>query len=93
MRSAHFLFHDYELNADRIGAAAQLPESIVTNWQRFSTGLWRVPKGDIQAAYCADTFPKIKVFMHDGHLFTNCGGHFSGPSASGSGLLSVDSSG
>ncbi|HWN94002.1 MAG TPA: hypothetical protein VNT99_03125 [Methylomirabilota bacterium] len=37
-----------------------------------------MPEGDIQAAYCADTFPKIKVFMHEGHRFTNCGGHFSG---------------
>ena len=60
------------------GAAAQLPESIVTNWRRFSSGLWRVPEGDIQAAYCAETFPKIKVFMHECRLFTNCGGHFSG---------------
>ena len=60
------------------GEAAQLPESVVTNWRRFSSGLWRAPEGDIQAAYCAETFPKIKVFMHEGHLFTNCGGHFSG---------------
>lgn len=53
-------------------------ERIITDWRRFSSGLWRVPEGDIQAAYCADTFPKIKVFMHEGRLFTNCGGHFSG---------------
>jgi hypothetical protein len=61
------------------GAAAPLPERIVTDWRRFSSGLWRVPEGDIQAAYCADVFPKVKVFMHEGRLFTNCGGHFSGP--------------
>lgn len=61
------------------GEAAQLPERVVTDWRRFSSGLWRVPEGDIQAAYCADTFPKIKVFMHEGRLFTNGGGHFSGP--------------
>jgi hypothetical protein len=61
------------------GAAGQLPERIVTDWRRFSSGLWRVPDGDIQAAYCADIFPKVKVFMHEGRLFTNCGGHFSGP--------------
>jgi hypothetical protein len=60
------------------GDAAQLPERIITHWRRFSSGLWRVPEGDIQAAYCADTFPKIKIFMHEGRLFTNCGGHFSG---------------
>jgi len=61
------------------GEAAQLPDRIVTGWRRFSSGLWRVPEGDIQAAYCADIFPKVKVFMHEGRLFANCGGHFSGP--------------
>jgi hypothetical protein len=59
------------------------PEKVVTGWRRFSSGLWRVPEGDIQAAYCADTFPKVKVFTHDGHPFANCGGHFSGPIAAG----------
>jgi len=46
---------------------------IVTHWRRFSSGLWRVPRGDIADAYCADTFPKIKVFQHEGRLFTNGG--------------------
>ena len=50
---------------------------IVTHWRRFSNGLWRVPEGDIAAAYCADTFPKIKVFTHEGRLFTNCGCNYS----------------
>jgi hypothetical protein len=59
--------------------APQLPERIVADWRRFSSGLWRVPEGDIQAAYCADIFPKVTVFIHEGRLFTNCGGHFSGP--------------
>lgn len=36
-----------------------------------------MPKGDIAAAYCADTFPNIKAFTHEGRLFTNCGCHFS----------------
>lgn len=53
------------------------PPRIVTHWRRFSTGLWRVPEGDIAAAYCADTFPKIKVFTHEGRWFTNCGCHYS----------------
>jgi hypothetical protein len=61
------------------GEVAPLPERIVADWRRFSSGLWRVPEGDIQAAYCADIFPKVKVFMHESRLFTNCGGHFSGP--------------
>ena len=56
-----------------------LPPRLVTHWRRLSSGLWRVPEGDIQAAYCAETFPKVKVFTHAGRLFTNCGGHSSGP--------------
>lgn len=59
--------------------APALPERIVTDWRRFSSGLWRLSEGDIQAAYCADTFPKVKVFRHTGRLFANCGGHFSEP--------------
>jgi hypothetical protein len=50
---------------------------IVTHWQRFSNGLWRVPEGDIATAYCADTFPKIKVFTHEARMFTNCGCNYS----------------
>ena len=60
-----------------MNAAQSNPPRIVTHWRRFSNGLWRVPEGDIAAAYCADTFPKIKVFTHEGRLFTNCGCHFS----------------
>jgi len=56
---------------------ANNPPRIVTHWRRFSNGLWRVPEGDIAAAYCADTFPKLKVFTHEGRLFTNCGCNFS----------------
>ncbi len=52
-------------------------QRIVTHWRRFSSGLWRVPEGDIAAAYCADTFPKISVFTHEGRLFTNCGCNYS----------------
>jgi hypothetical protein len=53
------------------------PPRVVTHWRRFATGLWRVPEGDIAAAYCADTFPKIKAFTHEGRLFTNCGCNYS----------------
>jgi hypothetical protein len=49
------------------------PERIITDWRRFSCGLWRIPEGDISAAYCADTFPRLKVFSEAGQLFTNCG--------------------
>jgi hypothetical protein len=59
------------------------PEKVVIGWRRFSSGLWRVPEGDISAAYSGETFPKIKVFSLEGGLFTNCGGHFSGPVAAG----------
>jgi len=61
----------------------QSPDKVVTHWRRFSSGLWRVPEGDISAAYCAESFPKIKVFIHEGKLFTNGGGHFSGPVGAG----------
>jgi hypothetical protein len=35
------------------GGMPTFPERIVVHWRRFSSGLWRVPEGDIQAAYCA----------------------------------------
>lgn len=53
------------------------PQRIVAHWKRFACGLWRLPEGDISAAYCADTFPKLKAFVHEGRLFTNCGSLFS----------------
>jgi hypothetical protein len=52
------------------------PIRVVTPWQRFSSGLWRVPEGDISAAYSADTMPRVKVFTHEGRLYT-CGGGYS----------------
>ena len=53
------------------------PARVEVHWRRFSSGLWRVPEGDISAAYCADTFPKVKVFTHEGRLYTNCGSCYS----------------
>lgn len=53
------------------------PHRITTDWRRFTCGLWRMPEGDIDAAYCADIFPKLKVFTHEGRLYTNGGCHFS----------------
>lgn len=58
-------------------APAALPERIITNWRRFSMGLWRVPRGDINNAYSASTMPKVSVFTHAGRLFTNGGSSFS----------------
>jgi hypothetical protein len=54
-----------------------IPTRIEVHWRRFSSGLWRVPEGDVSAAYCADTFPKVKVFTHEGRLYTNCGSCYS----------------
>lgn len=48
------------------------PETVTTGWRRFSSGLWRVPEGDIHAAYSGQSLPKLKVFHHDGAPFT-CG--------------------
>jgi len=59
-----------------LSGAMKLPrfkERIVTGWQRFSSGLWRLPKGDIYDAYCADQFPKLKTFVEGGHLLTTMG--------------------
>lgn len=49
--------------------------SVVTHWRRFSNGLWRVPEGDIAAAYSADKMPNVKVFTHENRIYTNGGGH------------------
>jgi hypothetical protein len=48
---------------------------IVTPWRRFSCGLWRVSEGDISSAYSADILPRVRVFTHEGRLYTNGGGH------------------
>lgn len=63
------------MNVHNLSNTSPSPSRIVVLWRRFSSGLWRVPEGDIAAAYCADTFPKIKVFTHEGRWFTNCGCH------------------
>jgi len=55
------------------------PECITVNWRRLSSGLCRVPEGDIHAAYSAESFPRVAVFTHEGRLFTNCGVHYHGP--------------
>lgn len=54
------------------------PQRIITDWRRFVCGLWRLKQGDISAAYCADIFPKLKVFVHEGRSYANCGNLFSG---------------
>src|ERR1041385_1103282 len=46
---------------------------IVAHWKRFACGLWRLPEGDISAAYCADTFPRLKAFPHEGRLYMTGG--------------------
>ena len=50
------------------------PREILIEPCRLACGLWGYKEGDIRVAYCADTFPKIKTFLHEGQLFTNCGG-------------------
>jgi hypothetical protein len=52
-------------------------ERIITHWRRFSMGLWRVPEGDIAAAYSASTMPKVSIFAYKGRWFTNGGCAFS----------------
>jgi hypothetical protein len=50
------------------------PNEITVEPSRLAMDIWGEPEGDIAAAYCADTFPKMKVFTHDGQLFANLGG-------------------
>jgi hypothetical protein len=50
------------------------PKEIIVEPSRLASGIWGEPEGDINAAYCADIFPKIRTFVHEGQLFTNCGG-------------------
>jgi hypothetical protein len=57
--------------------AAPPLERIVTNWRRFSSGLWRVSEGYIAAAYSVSTLPKVQTFTHEGRFFTNGGSCFS----------------
>src|SRR5207249_6190426 len=42
------------------------PECVTVNWRRLSSGLWRVREGDIHAAYSAENFPRVAVFIHEG---------------------------
>lgn len=49
------------------------PEEISVEPSRLSIGLWGETEGDIASAYCAHTFPKIRCFTHEAHLFTNTG--------------------
>lgn len=64
------------------------PEEIIVEPLRLEIGIWGYPEGDISAAYCADTFPKVKTFRHDGQEFTNLGG--SGSSVTCYPLLAAD---
>ena len=59
-------------------APSAWPECVTVNWRRLSSGLWRVPEGDIHGAYSAESFPRVAVFAHEGRLFTSCGIHYYG---------------
>ena len=48
------------------------PQEIIVEPARLAMGIWGYDEGDINGADCADTFPKIKTFVHEGQLFTNC---------------------
>jgi len=53
--------------------ALLLPDRIVVEPSRLASGLWGEPEGDISGAYCANTFPKVKVFHFEGRMFVNLG--------------------
>ncbi len=47
---------------------------ITVNWRRLAMGLWRMERGDIAAAYSAQSFPKVRAFQHQGQFYTSFGG-------------------
>ena len=53
-----------------LSQARTWPEKVVADWQRFSSGRWRMPEGNIQVAYSAEIFPKVKLFTHNGVILT-----------------------
>jgi len=59
-------------------APSTWPDCATVKWRMLSSGLWRVPEGDIHAAYSAESFPRVAVFSHESRLFTNCAVHFYG---------------
>src|SRR4051812_37078364 len=67
---AAFLMHELALPTTE---AKQWPDEIFVEPSRLATGIWGEREGDIAAAYCADTFPKIKTFSHEGQLYVNTG--------------------
>ena len=50
------------------------PQEIIVEPSRLVMGIWGDKEGDISAAYCGDTFPKVKTFLHEGQLYISSGG-------------------
>lgn len=48
---------------------------ITVNWRRLAMALWRSEQGDIDAAYSAPSFPKVRAFQHQGQFYSSFGGH------------------
>jgi hypothetical protein len=50
------------------------PQEIIVEPSRLSSGVFGDAEGDISKAYCADTFPKIQTFTHEGRPYISTGG-------------------
>ena len=59
---------------DLTAPVTQWPQQIMVEPARLSIGLWGYPKGDIAQAYCADRFPRLRAFFHEGHHYANLSG-------------------
>lgn len=46
------------------------PERIEVDWRRLWSGYCMIPQGDIDAAYSASSWPKLKTFKHAAKLYT-----------------------
>jgi hypothetical protein len=70
----------------------QWPAEIIVEPSRFGSRIWGEVEGDIPEAYCADIFPRVKTFLHEGRHFATlgcCFGH--GDSCSAYPLIPTDS--
>jgi hypothetical protein len=52
--------------------------TIIVPWRRLEHAVFTDHEGDIAAAYSSDIMPKVRVFLHEGRLWTSTGGGGSG---------------
>jgi hypothetical protein len=66
----HFGTAEVEIRFQTLSPCRRWPAQVIVDPSRLHSGLWGYIEGDISAAYCADTFPKIQTFGHEGQRYT-----------------------